>query len=389
MKAIVACRRVAMGLALLGLTAAGCAPRQELGAPLDGLTAEQRARFASGRAEFRRVFTPETGLGPLFNANSCAECHEDPIAGGTGDEIETHVAAFDPAAAACDPLADRGGPVIQQAVTPALAAALGIESEPIPPAATAKASRTTPDIFGFGLLDAVPDAAIEALADPEDRDGDGVSGRPNHFFDGRLGRFGRKALVPTLREFNAGAFVIEQGITNPEAPTEESIAGNPIPSGVDPTPDPEITAEALALASDFVRFSAPPAPQPLRGRAREGRSIFNRIACQRCHVPSLTTGDSPVKALRNRKVYAYTDLLLHDMGPELADICLGAATPSEFRTEPLMGVRLASRFLHDGRAATLEEAIRLHGGEAARARARFEALPATQRECLLEFLRTL
>jgi len=379
----------ALGLAAIGLIAAACAPRRELGAPLNGLTRAERARFEAGREEFEKVFTPETGLGPLFNANSCAECHEDPVALGTGDEVEVHVAAFDPATTSCDPLADRGGPVIQQAVTPALKAALGIDSEPIPGAATARASRSTPDIFGFGLLDAVPDAAIEALADPDDRDGDGVSGRPNHFFDGRLGRFGRKALVPTLREFSAGAFVIEQGITNPAAPTEETIGGGPIPEGVDPVAEPEITAETVSLANDFVRFSAPPAPGLLRGPAKQGRSLFTQIECQRCHVPALTTGDNPVKALRNQRVYAYTDLLLHDMGPELADICLGEATPSEFRTEPLMGLRLATSFLHDGRAKTIEEAIRLHGGEASGSRTRFGALSAKQRESLLEFLRSL
>jgi len=103
----------------------------------------------------------------------------------------------------------------------------------------------------------------------------------------------------------------------------------------------------------------------------------------------LTTGDSPVKALRHREVYAYTDLLLHDMGTALADICLGDATPSEFRTAPLMGVRLSTTFLHDGRAKTLEEAIRLHDGEAARSRAKFEALTAKQRDELLAFLRSL
>lgn len=368
----------ATGLAAVGLIAAACAPKQELGDPLNGLSREELARFAAGREEFEKVFIPGTGLGPLFNANSCAECHEDPLALGTGDEVEVHVAAFDPATRACDPLVDRGGPVIQQVATPALKAALGIDGEPIPVAATARAGRTTPDIFGFGLLDAVPDAAIEALADPDDRNGDGVSGRPNHFFDGRLGRFGRKALVPTLREFNAGAFVIEQGITNPEAPTEESIGGSPIPEGVDPVAEPEITAEAVSLANDFVRFSAAPAPRPLR-----------QVECQQCHVPALKTGENPVKALRNRTVYAYTDLLLHDMGPELADICLGEASPSEFRTEPLMGLRLATSFLHDGRAKTLEEAIRLHGGEASSSRMRFEALSAKERESLLQFLRSL
>jgi len=380
---------VAAGLAVFGLVAAACAPRHELGGPLDGLKPDELERFDAGRTVFERAFAPETGLGPLFNADSCAECHEDPVAGGVGDEVEVHVAAFDPATGACDPLAGRGGPVIQQMVTPALKAALGIDSEPIPAAASARAHRSTPAILGFGLIDAVPDTAIEALADPDDRDGDGISGRPNHFFDGRIGRFGRKALVPTLREFSAGAFVIEQGITNPDAPTEETIGGDPIPAGVDPVAEPELTAESLSRADDFVRFLAPPDRQPLSHEAKAGRAIFESMQCQRCHVPFLTTGDSPVKALRYRKVYAYTDLLLHDMGPALADICLGDASPSEFRTAPLMGIRLATTFLHDGRATTLEEAIRLHDGEASRSRARFAALTAEQRQSLLAFLRSL
>jgi CxxC motif-containing protein (DUF1111 family) len=379
----------AIGLAVIALTGSACPPRPKLGEPLDGLTQAERARFEAGRQEFEKVFVPETGLGPLFNADACGECHEEPRAGGTGDEVELHVAAFDPATGFCDPLADRGGPVIQQSVTPALKAALGIDSEPVPAAATARAGRSTPDIFGFGLLDAVPDSEIEALADPDDRDGDGVSGRPNHFFDGRLGRFGRKALVPTLREFNAGAFPVEQGITTPDAPAEQTIGGQPLPDGVDPTAEPEIAGEAVSLANDFVRFSAPPAPRPLGAAAKRGRSLFVQIECQRCHVPALKTGNNPVKALRNKTVYAYSDLLLHDMGPALADICLGDATPSEFRTEPLMGAGLATSFLHDGRAKTLEEAIRLHGGEASRSRRRFEALSAKQRESLLEFLRSL
>jgi CxxC motif-containing protein (DUF1111 family) len=106
-------------------------------------------------------------------------------------------------------------------------------------------------------------------------------------------------------------------------------------------------------------------------------------------VPTLRTGDSPVPALRNKDVAAYTDLLLHDMGPDLADICLGLATPSEFRTEPLTGLRLVPRFLHDGRATTLEQAIELHGGEATAVRDRFRALPAADRAALIAFLKTL
>jgi len=365
--------------------------RPQPGDPLRGLSAAERARFDSGRVVFDSVFTPAIGLGPLFNASACAECHEDPVSGGTGDEVERHAAAFHPerAGRACDELAAQGGPVFQDSVTPALHAALGIDNEAVPPEATAIAARTTPDILGFGLLDAVSDSAILAYADPDDRNGDGISGRPNRFFDGRLGRFGRKALVPALREFNDGAFQAEQGVTSPSVPDEGTVSGGPLPAGTDPAADPELSSRGLELADAFVRLLAPPAPQRLTREARQGREAFARVGCPSCHVPALRTGDNPVAALRRRAVAAYTDLLLHDMGPALADICLGRATPGKFRTEPLMGVRLMTRFLHDGRATTLEQAIDLHGGEGARAADLFRALPAPDRAALVAFLKTL
>jgi CxxC motif-containing protein (DUF1111 family) len=372
-------------LAAASLAGSRCAAPPRPGDPLPGLNPAQLALFESGRKVFERKFTPETGLGPLFNAPSCGECHEDPASGGTGDEMEVHVALVRPDGS-CDPLADRGGPVIQQHVTPALQAALGIESEPVPSEASARGGRSTPDLFGFGLLDAVPDSEILARSDPDDRDGDGISGRPNRFFDGRLGRFGRKALVPTLREFTEGAFVVEQGITNPAMPAEETVGGNPLPAGVDPVADPEIDQPTVDAADAFVRFLAPPAPQEPGRAAEHGRRVFARIGCASCHVPALKTGKNPVRALSYRKVEAYTDLLLHDMGPDLADICLGLATPSEFRTEPLMGLHLMRRFLHDGRAATIDEAILLHAGEAKDARERYRALPEADRAALAKFL---
>jgi len=379
---------VALGHATL-LLATGCPKSVEPGDPIAGLTREQRDRFNRGRVAFETSFVPETGLGPLFNADSCGECHEQPVAGGPGDERELHVAAFDPSTGFCDPLVDRGGPVIQQAATPALKAALGIDREPIPDGATTIAERSSPDILGFGLLDSVPESTILSLADPDDRNGDGISGRPNRFFDGRLGRFGRKALVPTLREFNEGAFPIEQGVTTPGIPTEESIGGEPVPAGVDPVPEPEIDGEVVDLTDAFVRLSAPPAPGRLTSRAQRGRKLFSRVGCAGCHVPTLRTGESSIEALANKTVTAYTDLLLHDMGPELADICLGLASPSEFRTEPLMGLRLSDGFLHDGRAKTVEEAIRLHGGEASRSRDAFDELSEADRRDVLEFLASL
>ena len=385
---------VVCGLALL----AACEREPKLGDPIAGLTREQRAQFERGKEAFAEEFCTETGLGPLFNANSCAECHESPVAGGPGEEVELHMTAFSPGEEPfCNPLTEQGGPVIQQHATAALTVALGIRKEPEPSKATGRGRRTTPDLFGFGLLDAVPEETILALADPDDRNHDGISGRVNRAPDGHVGRFGRKAAVASLHEFNGSAYLFEQGVTSPAFPDEESIGGKPVPDGVDPVGEPEITQETLDATDAFVRFLAPPAPKHLDAEGKRGKQVFTEIGCAACHVPTLrTAADHPVKALRDKEVAAYTDLLLHDMGPELADICLGLATPSEFRTEPLMGLRLSedidegeARFLHDGRAKTIEEAIRLHGGEGTSSRDLFKLLPETDRLALVTFLRSL
>jgi len=375
-----------------GMEAAGaigaCPKVREAGEPLPGLTPEQLASFNAGKVIFEQEFEPENGLGPLFNANACKECHEEPATGGDGEETETHAAVVR-ADGSCDMLAAHGGPVFQAHTTPALKQALGIDSEPIPAEATVHAKRTSPDIFGFGLLDAVPDREILDYADPNDRDHDGVSGRPNYQPDGQLGRFGRKAAVAHLGPFNAGAFVIEMGITSPAQPNEESIGGAAIPPGADPTPEPELSAEALASVVDFVRFLAPPPQLALTYRGERGRGEFRAMGCASCHRPALVTGQNRVRALDRRVVVAYTDLLLHDMGASRADICLGQASPSEFRTEPLMGLRFVKQLMHDGAASTIEQAIELHDGEAARARESFARASPAAREALLEFLRSL
>jgi len=374
-------------LGAVGAALPGCSSRPEPGDPLDHLPAADRARFEAGLEVFEREFTPETGLGPLFNGTSCVFCHGDPVSGGSSLIDEVHATrVLDNGF--CDPLADQGGPVYQQQVTPALHDILGIDREGVPSGAD-RALRTAPDVLGFGLLDAVDTATLEAMADPDDADGDGISGRTGRFFDGRVGRFGRKALVPTLAEFNEGAFQIEQGVTTPNVPDEGTIAGQPLPDGVDPLGEPEISAEDVADADAFVRFLAPPAPEDFPGSARRGRQLFAGIGCADCHVPSLRTADDASAPLAGREVRAYSDLLLHDMGDDLADICLGGASASEFRTEPLMGIRFLSRFLHDGRAGTIEEAIRLHGGEAAPSRRRFEELSGHDRRALLAFVGAL
>lgn len=377
------------GVALVTLWACADAPPPvQLDDPLPGLTPEELARFEAGEEIFEGSFAPEQGLGPLFNAEGCAACHSDPVDGGNGSIRELHVSGRGEEGA-CDALLEHGGPVVQQRATPALTDALGITSEPVPAAATASGMRSTPDVFGFGLLDAVPDATLLALADPDDRDGDGISGRVNRLRDGRLGRFGRKAAVSNLADFNEGAFLAELGLTTPRQLVENSIAGDPLPPGVDPTGEPELAPEALALTTDYVRFLAPPAPGPRGAVEHRGERVFARLGCATCHVPSLRTGPHAVAVLSHRLVNAYTDLLLHDMGPGLADVCAGEAEPAEFRTEPLMGLRHVRAFLHDGRASTVLAAIELHGGEAAGARDAFLALSSDDHEALLAFLASL
>jgi CxxC motif-containing protein (DUF1111 family) len=359
-----------------------------LGGALPLLSVREQRQFNHGAVVFARVFTPETGLGPLFNGSGCANCHSAPAPGGEGAEAAQHATAF--RGGVCDDLAALGGPVFQLKVTPALHRALGIYQVPIPARATSTARRTTPPLWGVGLLDAVPDSVILSHADPDDRDGDGVRGRPNRTADGRLGRFGRKAQVATLREFVGEAFITEIGITNPLFPAEPSIAGNPLPVGIDPAPAPEISEDELDAADAFVRLLAPP-PAVVRAAKLQARggALFGGVGCAACHVPTLKTGTNPVRALSNQVVPAYTDLLLHDLGPALADICLGQALPGEFRTEPLWGLRLRFELMHDGRAKTVDAAIRLHGGEASGARARYVALSDAERTVLLAFLGSL
>jgi CxxC motif-containing protein (DUF1111 family) len=355
------------------------------GQPIAGLTPPQLDQFGQGLQVFATAFSPETGLGPLFNSGSCAQCHDDPALGGYGDSAEVHATAFH-RGSACQVLDAVGGPVVQQHATPLLQAALGIQGEPTPPGATATGMRTTPLIFGLGLLDAVSDRTIKGLA--RIRYSDGVHGRPAILPDGRIGRFGRKATTATLDEFNAGAFFNEMGITNALNPAEGSVAGQALPAGVDPASDPELSSSALSAADAFVRFLAPVAPQPATDEIRFGQRLFSDVRCTSCHTPWLPTGNSPVAALRFKRVYAYTDLLLHDMGNQLADICNGVASPREFRTQPLMGMQFLDMFMHDGASGTIEEAIQRHGGEGAAARDRFLRLNSRAQAALVAFVKS-
>jgi len=372
----------------------------QLGDPLPGLTDSERLAFARGKAVFTRQFVQGDGLGPIFNASSCSECHgengeDGGVIGGTGDDFETHFTklALD---GSCSRLVNRGGFVYQDSVTQRLFnhSLAHLTTEPFPTVTHDTATRSTPDLFGFGLLAAIPESAIAALADPNDADHDGISGRVS-WVGTAVGRFGRKANDNDLDHFNAGAMLNEIGITNPPNPAEnrigsDTIGSDSIPANVDPAADPELGSGDLSDLDAFVRFLAPPpTPSVLTDEQLQGKQLFNSMGCAKCHTPDFTTGASSVAALSYQPVHPFSDFLLHDMGFQLGDICLGTATNTEFRTEPLMGARFMEVFLHDGRASNIGHAILQHGGEAQSSRDAFAGLSTAQRSAVVAYIKTL
>ncbi len=359
-------------------------------APLPGLTAEEMAAFIRGDEEFGRRFSPLTGLGPIFNNASCASCHSGD-GRGLPDNVLVRIGTAQDGFRT-----DLGGPQIQDK------AVSGTVGEPVP-TGIALSRRLPPPVFGVGLIEAIPEAAILANADPDDADGDGISGRPNwvtpvHYVGAggqQLGRFSRKAQVSTLLEQTVEAYHQDIGITSEFRPQENRnpFSGVPI-EAVDRAPDPEIPTATVQAVVHYIRALAPPAPGELTPGRQQGQQLFTAIGCASCHVPTLRTGPSPIAAIANRDVTLYSDLLLHDMGDELADGRPdGSASGREWRTTPLWGLRLMRDFLggraflmHDGRATSVEEAILLHGGEARATRDRFSALSPADRAALLDFV---
>jgi len=378
------------------LTGCGIADETEVeapaGAPLPGLTTSESEQFVLGQALFNRAFTPEEGLGPLFNQVSCSSCHDLPTSGGHGAEPVTKVSDFDERTG-CNLLKEEGGDLLQASVVPALRTA-GVLPERIPVSATAVTELRAPSLYGIGLVEAIEDDDILTRADPDDQDGDGISGRPGLGPQGLLGRFGSKAQHATLSEFIENAIRGEMGLTTPDHLTEEMPNGLPLPEGSDPVPDPEIETSDLDLLTAYIAFLAQPGRRALdnpedQAASEEGERIFESIGCVNCHIPTFVTGTNQSAALDRKRFRIYSDLLLHDMGPELASICAPGASPSEWRTTRLVGLYLRSEFLHDGRARSVRDAILMHGGEAESARYRFQDLTPELQQSVLLFLRTL
>lgn len=386
----------ALAAAALLLAAAAQVPARQVrpGDPLPGLTPAELEEFRLGLEDFLEVEDAEEGLGPAYNNTSCAGCHNVPAVGGIAPMTTTRAGVREPDGTYRDVEPGRGS-LFQIFSIPAHAC-----QSVIPAEANVIARRVPIPLFGAGLIEAIPDETLQALADPEDVDRDGVSGRAPLVPDlltgeWRVGRFGWKSQRATLLDFGADAYRNEMGITNDLFPAELTFRLSARRLELcDAAPDPEDVAEpstgrrGIDNFESFMRLLAPPARGPVTPRARAGRRVFDAIGCAACHVPVLVTGASRNPLFDRRPVPLFSDLLLHDVGGG-DGIGQAGAGPAEIRTPPLWGLRLRRPLLHDGGAATPLEAVRRHAGEAALAREGFERLSAADREALAAFLDSL
>jgi CxxC motif-containing protein (DUF1111 family) len=429
-----------------GATTRSDATTNAFGLPAANITGEQRSLFELGDSFFTQnwVTAPAStkardGLGPLFNAQACASCHvldgrgappENESDGATRGLLvklsvpgDTANGAPKPEPTYGDQLQDRGiaGVDAEARVVIAYEEQGGTYADgnpfslrkptirfeelkygPMSPDVMTSA-RLAPQVIGMGLLEAIPEESILGAADPDDKNGDGISGRPNFVATdvvGRkaLGRFGWKAGQASVQGQSAGAFNADMGITtsvnphNPCWPTQTACLN--APNGG----EPEADDERMAVVTFYTRVLAVPAMRDHDDKTvAKGAQAFTKLGCAACHTPTQTTSEtSDVEQISKQTIHPFTDLLLHDMGAGLADNRPEfAATGTEWRTPPLWGLGLADDvnghlfLLHDGRARTFEEAILWHGGEGEKSRELFRTASAKEREALIRYLESL
>jgi CxxC motif-containing protein (DUF1111 family) len=366
------------------------AANELLDGPVEGLSNAENARFLAGDRAFNDViFTEATGLGPVFVATSCGSCHPGD---GKGHPFTT-LTRFGQTDGTGNSYIGRGGPQLQNRALP------GYTPETVP-AGTTFSKLTPPANTGLGFLAALTDAQILANEDPADEDGDGISGVANYinapyYFiptDGQkpvggkyVGRFGKKAAALNLMHQTVNAYNQDIGITSEY-------------ENIDPYTHQIVNAEVDEKTINDVVFYLRTLKAPVpRGDNVKGLGLFQEIGCAKCHVAEWTTPLSDINALSQKIFHPYTDLLLHDMGPQLDDgYTEGSATTAEWRTPPLWGLGLSPNsqgghyyLMHDGRAHSIEEAIQMHGGEGNSSRQLFELLSDSEKQALLEFLSSL
>lgn len=403
--------------------------------PAEGLSADDEMAFFSGNAFFNQAWveapsstTARDGLGPMFNSRTCSGCHfrdgkgappsndrsplgglllrlsvpgpdgpmPDPVYGGqlqdqANDDIPVEALARITHVPRTVTYADGSRVTLLEPEYELSELGYGPLAEGLMISA-----RVAPHMVGLGLLEAIPVERLEALADPDDADADGISGRIQRHGD-EVGRFGWKADAVDVPRQVAGAFAGDMGLTSPLVPNDDCTASQTACLAATHGGEPEVEQHIFDVTVTYSRTLAVPVRRNADDReVLKGKRLFHETGCAGCHVPSHVTGESAVAALEEQLVWPYTDLLLHDMGEGLADDRpVGEASGSEWRTAPLWGLGLVedvsghTRFLHDGRARSLEEAILWHGGEAEASRDAFLELSARQRDQLMTFLEDL
>ncbi len=368
---------------------------------------DDRILFGVGDVVFEHTFGTNDGLGPGFNAPGCTSCHVNNGRGAIPDDDGPVIEAGTVAKVGF-PGSDDEVPGFGVQLQTDGSAAEGIlevtwteepgeflDGTPYSlrrptwtvdglPDGAAISVRSAPHVAGTGLLEAIPSEDIAALADPDDDDGDRISGRVRDLGDGSIGRFGWRASQPTVRAQTAAAFAEDMGISSPDrlAPGDD---------------EPDITEDDLYSTEFYTRTLAFPVMRDTdQFEVLAGRALFDEIGCASCHSPTFVTGPADSSGLVNQTIYPYTDLLLHDMGPDLADgLDEVEFSSSEWRTPPLWGLGMHevvngnTSLMHDGRARNPTEAILWHGGEAEAARDRFMELDATDRSLIERFLAAL
>lgn len=373
----------------------GTPPDDELlDGPVEGLSFEQNRRFLAGDVAFNdEVFTSQTGLGSIFVATSCGSCH---AGDGKGHPFTT-LTRFGQTDSTGNQYLHMGGPQLQNRALP------GYTPEQIP-GGTTFSKFTPPANTGLGFLELVTDADILAMADPNDVNGDGISGVPNYEYlpsfispfsnaiprNGKyIHRFGKKAAAYNLLHQTVNAYNQDIGITSTFQPKD-------VYSGLNI--DPEVTDQTIHDVVFYLQtLKAPVQRNQNDAEVMQGKNLFIQTGCESCHKQTLKTGTSSIASLSNKTFHPYTDLLLHDMGTGLDDgYTEGSARTSEWRTPPLWGLGLSPNsqggqyfLLHDGRAKSIEEAILLHGGESQQTKERFQQLSVQEKNSLLKFLKSL
>ncbi len=364
-----------------------------LDGPIEGLSSDEHISFISGDEAFGEIFNSIKGLGPVFVSNSCAGCH---AGDGKGSPFVGFI-RFGQSDTLGNKYLERGGPQLQHKALP------GYKPEELPTGA-AFTELIAPAVTGLGFIDAVTDDTLMKIADPDDENNDGISGRlhwnyiPSYVIPRPNGitkngkyitRFGKKGATYNLLQQTAGAYVEDMGITT-------TFESNDPYSGLDV--DPEVSDNTVNDIVFYLKtLKAPIARNENLTEVIEGKQIFSAINCSSCHIPTLQTGFSPIDHLSFKDFHPYTDLLIHDMGTDLDDgYTEGFALTSEWRTPALWGLGLSKNsqggeyfLLHDGRAKSIEEAILFHGGEAEQSKQKFLLLSEIDKISLLTFLESL